>query len=314
MRRSSGSGSTAGRSPGRGLKFLSLGAPNLRLPYATESRAVTYPVVSTIGAAGFPSLATPRQSVYAPVCARLEATRDGAQARSEDRLLCRWLRHLLQGQRRTGACGNAVDDGTAELTINEAKTRACYLPAERFDSLGYAFGRCYSPKTGRAYLGTRPSKKSVSRMIGSIRECTAHWTTWPETEAVVSRINAKLVGWANYFSLDPVSPAYITPLIATRRFGCTSGCAASTSDEVRVGTASPMLTCTRSWGSSVSGRARATFRGRPPEQNCRIRADYAHCSVGGPASYFNRAIFFSHSNAPSVACHTARIASRYIQA
>lgn len=114
-------------------------------------------------------------------------------------------------------CKGGADEALAEmrwlmqrlkLTINEEKTRVCQLPQERFDFLGYTFGRCYSPKTGRAYLGTRPSKKSVSRMIGAIRECTAHWTTWQETEAVVSRINAKLVGWANYFSLSPVSPAY----------------------------------------------------------------------------------------------------------
>src|SRR5882762_6782893 len=114
-------------------------------------------------------------------------------------------------------CKGDVDEALAEmhwmmrrlkLTVNEEKTRVCQLPAERFDFLGYTFGRCYSRKTGRAYLGTRPSKKSVSRMIGAIRECTAHWTTWQETEAVVSSINAKLVVWANYFSLGPVSPAY----------------------------------------------------------------------------------------------------------
>ena len=46
-----------------------------------------------------------------------------------------------------------------KLTVNETKTRVCKLPEEKFDFLGYTFGRCYSPKTGRAYLGTVPSKK-----------------------------------------------------------------------------------------------------------------------------------------------------------
>lgn len=96
------------------------------------------------------------------------------------------------------------------LTVNEAKTRVCRLPQERFDFLGYSFGRCYSGKTGRAYLGTRPSKKSLTRIVGAIRECTDRGTTWQEAEALVARINRKLTGWSNYFSLGPVSHAYHT--------------------------------------------------------------------------------------------------------
>jgi hypothetical protein len=46
-----------------------------------------------------------------------------------------------------------------KLTVNETKTRVCKLPEEKFEFLGYSFGRCYSPQTGRAYLGTVPSKK-----------------------------------------------------------------------------------------------------------------------------------------------------------
>jgi RNA-directed DNA polymerase len=52
------------------------------------------------------------------------------------------------------------------LTVNETKTRVCKLPEEKFDFLGYKFGRCYSFKTGRAYLGTTPSKKWVQRIRG----------------------------------------------------------------------------------------------------------------------------------------------------
>jgi len=36
-----------------------------------------------------------------------------------------------------------------KLTVNETKTRVAKLPEEKFDFLGYTFGRCYSPKTGR---------------------------------------------------------------------------------------------------------------------------------------------------------------------
>jgi hypothetical protein len=38
--------------------------------------------------------------------------------------------------------------------------------------LEYTFGRCYSPKTGRAYLGTTPSKKRVQRICHVISEAT----------------------------------------------------------------------------------------------------------------------------------------------
>lgn len=114
-------------------------------------------------------------------------------------------------------CKGSADEALVEmrkmiaklkLTINEAKTRVCQLPQERFDFLGYDFGRCYSIKTGRAYFGTRPSKKSLSKIIGAIHECTDRRTTWQEAEDLVSKLNRKLVGWSNYFSLGPVSHAY----------------------------------------------------------------------------------------------------------
>ncbi len=123
-------------------------------------------------------------------------------------------------------CKGNVDEALAEmrwmmqrlkLTINEAKTRVCQLPQERFDFLGYDFGRCYSTKTGRAYLGTKPSRKSLCKIIQAIHESTNRRTTWQEADALVSRINRKLVGWANYFSLGPVSKAYRTIDVYTER-------------------------------------------------------------------------------------------------
>ena len=72
-------------------------------------------------------------------------------------------------------------------------------------------------RDGAGLLGTRPSKKSVSRIIGAIHECTDRRTTWQEAEALVSNINGKLVGWANYFSLGPVSKAYLAIEQYTKR-------------------------------------------------------------------------------------------------
>jgi len=95
-----------------------------------------------------------------------------------------------------------------KLTVNETKTHIRELPQERFDFLGYTFGRYYTPRTGRAYLCPQPSKKSVQRMIGEIREATDRKTTGQGAEETVKRINRKLAGWGNYFNLGPVSKAY----------------------------------------------------------------------------------------------------------
>jgi len=95
-----------------------------------------------------------------------------------------------------------------KLTVNEEKTHLCEIPRERFDFLGYTFGRCYSRKDGHAYIGTRPSKKSIKRMVASISEVTDRRTGLLDAAEIVGRLNRKLTGWANYFCLGPVSPAY----------------------------------------------------------------------------------------------------------
>jgi group II intron reverse transcriptase/maturase len=95
-----------------------------------------------------------------------------------------------------------------KLTVNETKTRVCQLPEEKFDFLGYTFGRCYSSKTGRAYLGTVPSKKRVNRICEAISELTGRGQTLLDQEMVVVKLNRTMIGWANYFCLGPVSKAY----------------------------------------------------------------------------------------------------------
>ena len=92
--------------------------------------------------------------------------------------------------------------------MNVQKTRSCRVPNESFDFLGYTIGRCYSPKTGKAYIGTRPSKKKVVAMCRAISEMTTHRLTLLSAEERVTEINRKLVGWANYFCLGPVGKAY----------------------------------------------------------------------------------------------------------
>jgi hypothetical protein len=95
-----------------------------------------------------------------------------------------------------------------KLTVNETKTRVCKLPEEKFDFLGYTFGRNYSPKTGRAHIGTVPSKKRVIRICEAISETTGRDQTLLDQEMVVAKLNRTMLGWANYFCLGPVSKAY----------------------------------------------------------------------------------------------------------
>lgn len=97
---------------------------------------------------------------------------------------------------------------TLRLTVNEQKTRTCRVPDESFDFLGYTIGRCYSPKSGRAFIGTRPSKKRVSAICQQISQMTRREFYWKPVEKMVEDLNRTLRGWGNYFSLGAVSRAY----------------------------------------------------------------------------------------------------------
>jgi RNA-directed DNA polymerase len=51
------------------------------------------------------------------------------------------------------------------LTVNEAKTRLCRVPEESVNFLGYTIGLCHSPRTGRSYIGTKPSAKKFLKIF-----------------------------------------------------------------------------------------------------------------------------------------------------
>lgn len=95
-----------------------------------------------------------------------------------------------------------------KLTVNEEKTRLCRLPEGEFDILGYTFKRLYSARARKAYIGTRPSKKSIKRMIESVRLQTSRNMEWMDAGEMVMRLNQKLGSWSNYFRLVPVTQSY----------------------------------------------------------------------------------------------------------
>src|SRR5207244_4279596 len=94
------------------------------------------------------------------------------------------------------------------LTVNEGKTRICRVPGDSFKFLGYLIGRCYSPRTGRPFLGVRPARQAVQRLCRALSEKTSRRTLVLDRQELVTGLNLHLAGWANYFQLGQVSAAY----------------------------------------------------------------------------------------------------------
>jgi RNA-directed DNA polymerase len=86
------------------------------------------------------------------------------------------------------------------LTLNEEKTRVCRAWNESFNFLGYTFGKLHT-RNGRAYLGQRPSEKSVLKYRETVRQLTAADQTSKQVRTVAAALNRVTRGYWNYFSL-----------------------------------------------------------------------------------------------------------------
>ena len=125
----------------------------------------------------------------------------------------------------------AMRDMMSEAEADGERGQDARLPdagQETFDFLGYTFGRCYSPRTGRAYIGTRPSKKRIVRICAgdqrddrpTVGTCRTRRRWWPSSTGC---------WWAG-----PTTSAWVRSAgptarwTSTRAAGCVSGCAPST--------------------------------------------------------------------------------------
>ncbi len=134
----------------------------------------------------------------------------GYAQRFQAKIVCYADDFVILGKSDGTAMLKAVEDlmRRLKLPINAKKTRCVRCPEEPFTFLGYRIGRNYRPRGRGSYIGTRPNKKSVQSICRKISEQTAARHGQLSTEEMVQRLNWLLTGWANYFCLGQVSPAY----------------------------------------------------------------------------------------------------------
>ena len=108
---------------------------------------------------------------------------------------------VLMGSRITDETLEGVKKlfGRMGLKVNEEKTRLIDARKDSFDFLGHTVRRVVSSYDAkRKYWAVMPSKKSVQKVAGKVREYLRYSVHLPN-EVVVKELNTMLRGWLSYF-------------------------------------------------------------------------------------------------------------------
>ncbi len=96
-----------------------------------------------------------------------------------------------------------------KLTVNEKKTRLCRFAGRDVRFSGLHHRPVLLPEDGRGLSEPETvAEKGQSHLRRDLGALSGRHTTLLSVEKMVAHLNRMLVGWANYFCLGPVSPAY----------------------------------------------------------------------------------------------------------
>jgi RNA-directed DNA polymerase len=94
-----------------------------------------------------------------------------------------------------------------KLTLNEAKTSIRNANEECFSFLGYQLGPMVNRRTGRKYLGARPSKKAMENIRQKVSKTLRRGRN-ERWDIIRDELNGILRGWANYFAYGSPHAAF----------------------------------------------------------------------------------------------------------
>ena len=93
------------------------------------------------------------------------------------------------------------------LQLSEEKTHITHI-TEGFDFLGFTLKRHIDKQRGYNELRSYPSKKSVMKLKGKIKDMTKRGTTLASPRDKITALNLLLRGWANYYRHTAASSTF----------------------------------------------------------------------------------------------------------
>jgi group II intron reverse transcriptase/maturase len=87
-----------------------------------------------------------------------------------------------------------------KLTLNEEKTKIRHV-RETFDFVGFTYRESFSKKQGRLIRIKYPRAKSMQKIRDKIKTAVKEIPTGKELSEVITVVNRKLRGWAEYFKI-----------------------------------------------------------------------------------------------------------------